>query len=365
MSTDVVNAWQVHLINTYCVLVPIVIQYYDFCLTFADEVENIWSRGLCWTSALFGLSRYLSLLGTIPPILEYLQTSNITICPSMQLIHQGFALVMQAMVAESAFMIMRTYALFERDKRILALTVAAVAIPGAVAIPLDKWALTASSSSKDTQPPPDWRGCHIVVSTQQSHHLAATWGAMLFFDTIILILTIARIRKINSFWRSDMLKVMLRDGVLYYVVMISVNIANIISFLHQLTRHVVGAQGPFDPSERGMFTTAVVVSVVSSWQHGRVIPNFDFLFRASSLLVSRLAINLCSQDSVRLPSATSETSKNTTDDIELCRTDCTFTILDWQIRMKSVACSDPGAWSFYPHYIKPTGESLKRAAAAS
>ena len=46
---------------------------YDYCLTFIAEVERCWVvRRLNWSLGFFYLNRYLTLLGYIPIILEYL-----------------------------------------------------------------------------------------------------------------------------------------------------------------------------------------------------------------------------------------------------------------------------------------------------
>ena len=53
-----------------------VVLYYDYLLTFPDELETVWHSRLSWNSALIGLSRYLSLSGAIPTLSLFLQNSN-------------------------------------------------------------------------------------------------------------------------------------------------------------------------------------------------------------------------------------------------------------------------------------------------
>lgn len=56
----------------------LVILYYDYSLTFADEVARFWNRkNFTWASFLFFVNRYLVLLGNIPIMIEaFLQTSS-------------------------------------------------------------------------------------------------------------------------------------------------------------------------------------------------------------------------------------------------------------------------------------------------
>ena len=50
---------------------------YDYCLTFIAEVERCWVvRRLNWSLGFFYLNRYLTLLGYIPIMLEYLWSTS-------------------------------------------------------------------------------------------------------------------------------------------------------------------------------------------------------------------------------------------------------------------------------------------------
>ena len=50
----------------------VAILLYDYCLTFAAEVERCWRvRQLNWSLAFFYLNRYLVLFGHVPIMLEY------------------------------------------------------------------------------------------------------------------------------------------------------------------------------------------------------------------------------------------------------------------------------------------------------
>lgn len=51
-------------------VVETVILYYDFCLTFREEVEFFWHRRINSVTLLFFANRYLSLLGNVPVILQ-------------------------------------------------------------------------------------------------------------------------------------------------------------------------------------------------------------------------------------------------------------------------------------------------------
>ncbi|OSX58651.1 hypothetical protein POSPLADRAFT_1049384 [Postia placenta MAD-698-R-SB12] len=109
------------------------ILYYDYLLTFSMEVDYFWKqqRWFSWTSLLFILNRYMAVFGVIPIAMEFFADIS----------------------SDVALLVIRTYALYNRSKRMLAVLLVVYAI-GAVA------------------------------------DLVAPWGAMLLFDTTIFVLTL-------------------------------------------------------------------------------------------------------------------------------------------------------------------------------
>lgn len=53
------------------VLLPLVMLYYDYLLTFEGEVRFFWKRKINLVTILFFLTRYTALLGNIPLFLKY------------------------------------------------------------------------------------------------------------------------------------------------------------------------------------------------------------------------------------------------------------------------------------------------------
>lgn len=56
------------------------ILYYDFLLTFDDEVRFFWHRKWNSVTILFFLNRYLPLVGHVPGIVKVLATWSIKVC---------------------------------------------------------------------------------------------------------------------------------------------------------------------------------------------------------------------------------------------------------------------------------------------
>ncbi|KAJ7895578.1 hypothetical protein B0H14DRAFT_2680884 [Mycena olivaceomarginata] len=139
--SDVVIQQQLE-ISRYLVLIPFTILVYDYALTFRLEVERFWGTRLTWGTILVYVNRYLTLFGTVPVLAEVLLTTTdpgkAAICNASQEYHKYFAYasLQQAtpyelilhrlgslvLVADDlqVILIMRTYALYERNKYVLA-----------------------------------------------------------------------------------------------------------------------------------------------------------------------------------------------------------------------------------------------------
>ncbi|OCH84210.1 hypothetical protein OBBRIDRAFT_839875 [Obba rivulosa] len=160
--------------NRYSALAGFVVLYYDYCLTFHDEVERFWKGfAFSWGSALFFINRYFSLLGPIPAIVEYFGS------------------------------------------------------------PSAAWSVTSSKDVTEDVIPSlqNWPICALYLTDQQANHSAIAWGCMMAFDTLVFILTVNKTISSHNTWKGSLFHVMLRDGSIYYGIMALTNVANIITFL--------------------------------------------------------------------------------------------------------------------------------------
>lgn len=173
-------------------------------------------------------------------------------CHALQSYHQYLAIVIQVIV--SCMLIMRVYALYERSRRVLALLVG-LAI-GAVAFGC--WSVL---GGKDRVPEiyqvlPV--GCAAPLTRNQAIRIGAAWGGMLIFDTVVFGMTVLKSLTLRA-KEQALISVLLRDGAIYFSVMMVANLANILTF-------VLG--GPFT---RGMGT--IFVNVISSVMISRLMLN--------------------------------------------------------------------------------------------
>jgi len=69
------------------------------------------------------------------------------------------------------------------------------------------------------------------LSAEASIRLAAAWGGLLLFDLVIFVMTIVKAVMIGKSGSRSLLTVLLRDGSVYFLVMVCVTLLNILSFL--------------------------------------------------------------------------------------------------------------------------------------
>lgn len=211
------------IISRYLNLVAFAILYYDYGLTLSLEYERYWFNKFTWTVFLFFLVRYSSIIGHIPVILDVFIDEAGSLCSVMLLYHQIFAIVIQVFVG--VLLIVRTYALYNRNRWVLGVTVG-VAISGAT---VACWAVLIPHGSPPSQPGDE--GCNVDLSNLQGLYFAIAWGSLLVFDCLIFALTFVRAITLSQIARRTLFDIMLRDGTLYFACMAGANLGNIVTFI--------------------------------------------------------------------------------------------------------------------------------------
>ncbi|KAJ7205331.1 hypothetical protein B0H12DRAFT_457149 [Mycena haematopus] len=213
----------------HLIFVPFTIVVYEYILTFQLEVSRYWGTGLTWGTAFFYLNRYSALFGTVPLLygisLITTDPSQVGVCKGLQHYHEYFALLSQILVA--VMLIMRTYALYERNKYVLASMVCVTLCVIGFAL-----YILLRGTGRDTLDPRLKAlalGCPAPTPHDMNIRTGAAWGGMLVFDVMIFLLTIYK-----ALWydrrRRNLFSVMFRDGSVYFGIMIAVNIGNIITY---------------------------------------------------------------------------------------------------------------------------------------
>ncbi|RDX56616.1 hypothetical protein OH76DRAFT_1336759, partial [Lentinus brumalis] len=240
--------------NNYLTLVGLTVLYYDYCLTLFSEVEFFWkSASVSTVSVLFVIIRYYGLVGPIPLIFEYFVDlpEDISLIPSF-----------------SVMLVVRTYALYDRSRRILALLIV-THLGGAIACLIT--VVTSRSPIHTVTPLPfTYSGCNLSLTNEQYvmhySYLALAWSAMLWFDTTIFVLTLVQAFRVRRYFPGGLLEIMFRDGTIYYGILVVSNVCNIITFMVS-SSDILFSGSPL----KGMDTT--LTNVLSTTLTSRLILN--------------------------------------------------------------------------------------------
>ncbi|KAI0831459.1 hypothetical protein BC628DRAFT_1415956 [Trametes gibbosa] len=266
-SVDAVASYFVSSVrwDSSLTLSALTILYYDYAMTFFSELEYYWipaSPSLSFL--LFVVNRYIGILGPIPVFFEYFSemSEHRCVAPSFDICHEPMSNHLQMSAATtlppnlrnvepSVLLILRTYALYNCSKRMLALLVG-MHIGGAI------HCLTAVLTSKSpltTEIPLGFHYsfCNLSLTDDQGVHLALAWSAMLWFDTIIFLLTLYKAVQMRKERSGGLLEILFRDGTIYYGILVAVNMVNIITFL----------ETPPNTPMKGMATTMTNVLSVT------------------------------------------------------------------------------------------------------
>ncbi|KAJ7636459.1 hypothetical protein FB45DRAFT_906646 [Roridomyces roridus] len=206
------------------ILVPFTIICYDYILTFDQEVSRFWGGPLTWGSFCFYLNRYSSLLGVIPMVFQYTMTTRDPakypvrfLCHALRSYHQNFALISQILVG--VILVIRTYALYERSKKVLALMLLVVTGSTVSALRL----LFTKTDLNELSPVAASFACPFGEPHAERLRLAECWAGLLVFDVTIFSLTLYKILVLHRDFparRGSLLRTLLRDGTMYFGIMV-------------------------------------------------------------------------------------------------------------------------------------------------
>ncbi|KAI0351649.1 hypothetical protein OH77DRAFT_1523985 [Trametes cingulata] len=230
--------------------------YYDFVLTIPQEVERYWTGAFSLPSLLFFLNRYMSVIGHVPVIIEFFgvlpEPVSVTIefltsptvsypltwdveqrCREFQQYHRIISIVIQGVVA--ALLVLRTYALYGRDRRALALLLTIAGIGAVISL----WVIIIGHRARrpSTMYAGDIArtGCDLTLLQEEGYDLAIAWSSILVFDAAVFILTLFQALRIGRTWSGGYLRVMFRDGTIYFGVLFVCYLSNILAYARKLS----------------------------------------------------------------------------------------------------------------------------------
>ncbi|KAI0340397.1 hypothetical protein BDW22DRAFT_1430992 [Trametopsis cervina] len=202
-------------INNCFTVASIGLLYYDYLLTLPTEVNRYWyDRQYTWSVTIFFILRYLALVGHVPVIAQVAWKGA----------DQGIYIVLsQALVG--LLLNIRTYALYERDRRIKWVLV----VVSLTVLSVGCWGVIANNS-----PPPEEPagiGCNFGMSQSAGYYLIAAWGSLLVFDLMIFALTLYKVVSTGRMGQRSLFDVIIRDGAMYFGMIAAFNVCTILTLV--------------------------------------------------------------------------------------------------------------------------------------
>ncbi|KAF8175464.1 hypothetical protein K438DRAFT_1608527, partial [Mycena galopus ATCC 62051] len=193
-------------LNIYLDLVAFSLLFYDFFLTLDVEISRYWNSAPKFGTLLFFANRYVALLGNIPVVIENLWTTPIPRCQHLETYHQYFIIVTQLLVG--LILLVRTYALYHRSKRVLAFMIFVAVVAMGIAI----WSTSTGHTSRNEELQL-YIGCTYPTSKAQGISLAIPWACLGVFDFTMFVLTLCKGLKSRRPHDANFLTLFLRDGI--------------------------------------------------------------------------------------------------------------------------------------------------------
>ncbi|KAI0075079.1 hypothetical protein K474DRAFT_1664666 [Panus rudis PR-1116 ss-1] len=214
-------------VTVYIGFVSFIILIWEHIVTFDDEVECIWKGKKSWRTPivwLFLLNRYLTPLGFILNLYAYLSPTW-TLERCNHFVRFEGSMTVTGLNVAALMMFLRVYAMYPRQHLIHAFVLTVFGVEFGVNI----WLLTHGVAVHHHR---QVHACTMIFDddiVEHTHIASASAWLPLLYDTIIFALTLNRtLRPVLHKSFDTIARVLLRDGLLYYSVIFSINVVLIL-----------------------------------------------------------------------------------------------------------------------------------------
>lgn len=244
------------LIVDYAYISAYALLYYDFIITFHQEVQLIWLGRWNYTKVLFLLARY------IPIVDSYFWLHNqlgLNVDPNTcQPAYKAAAwLVLISISIAEVILIVRTWAVWNRKK--------IIGIP--LGLLLCASVTTSSVFAKQyldsihvaPSPFPGFRGCLVLAGV--SNVIFIDYVMVTVIDVVVLILMcISAFRSYRAGNSNNLSQVVHRDGIQFYIYLLPFTLANII-IMKTLRADLVTMITPLEGSVYSIFSCRIILNI--------------------------------------------------------------------------------------------------------
>ncbi|KIJ62613.1 hypothetical protein HYDPIDRAFT_135729 [Hydnomerulius pinastri MD-312] len=206
--------------SRYSNIAALAILVFDYCIMFDDEVRWVWGRRWDATRVVFTLSRYLPFIGVGMTCYAAVKISRTGNCIPFNITSD--AIHIMSIIFAEALLVLRTYAFWQRDKRLLIglWILGGLCVAGAVLISnvIPSKSVASGSSGSDNS------GCVF----RSSRNSAKQYAFLMLFEMTIVGLTAYKRFGQYRHGSNSLVTKLYRDGMMYIFSIMLVSVANII-----------------------------------------------------------------------------------------------------------------------------------------
>ncbi|KIP12202.1 hypothetical protein PHLGIDRAFT_113980 [Phlebiopsis gigantea 11061_1 CR5-6] len=222
VSNDIVTATARHQIVRYTSVASMTILVTDWMLLFSEEVKYIWRRKWKFPEGLYLFTRYMPFVNVSISLTYYLSP---TISPHTCLINYatGTWLMTVGFAAAELILVWRTYAIWEKSKRIWWIVSVIWTVLLLVNVPI----LTIFTRSLEFGPPPlpQIPGCNLVDA---SNIAFGSFLSVLLTEITVVVLTVYKgISDVRNS-SSTLVLTLYRDGILYFICLLVMSLGTVL-----------------------------------------------------------------------------------------------------------------------------------------
>ncbi|KAF8993831.1 hypothetical protein BDQ17DRAFT_1545827 [Cyathus striatus] len=201
------------------------VMVYDYLLMLDLEVNFVWNAPLGAVKILYMLTRYIPFLDTtIGMIVQLLPEESATECKTLYAISTWFLMI--GMAAAEAVLTIRTWAVCGSRKWLgIVLLLCFVGIWAGAVVAVARFLSSMTFVFQDYLHPA-LQGC--LITSAKTNFLIVDWSLLFIYDAVNVVLMIMAAYHPFTQGSSSFVRMVLRDGLIYYIYVFVVALANIV-----------------------------------------------------------------------------------------------------------------------------------------
>jgi len=204
---------------------------YDHVLKSGSEVELIWSHRWSFGKALFIFTRYFALFAILFGV-SVMFNDSLTDKFCQEYLFWEIASTFIASLSADIILLLRIYAVYERNSKILAVVVTLCAAESLCILLIGFLRVPVEGTLRSI-------GSTDCFATDIPHIYFLLWVPALLFQTVLCTLMLYKAwRTYKDDWKSPLLSLIIRDSILYFLTIFTVYLLNCL--LYALTPAIAG-----------------------------------------------------------------------------------------------------------------------------